>query len=275
MPTRAYAAAFAALGAVLAQASVPAGEAGIDEHIKRLCLLEPGTPLLLREGKKTFRGIFEGCDEEDGRVRVTVRVEQNLLRKLPLELADRLEVAPVKKITLPKRQIGSDAERPGPLLETFLGVAAAEQFIGKTRLECLILGNASRLCDEIEGVTLGLLHGRVTGTLQEILRVQRFLPGIVPYRTDVAPVQRESSAKVSQYPAPPLVVFDSATGFLKWRDHWRRSHWIVILDRTDPSFGEAADALNQEFVENRIDEVTDIPIVPSGLEAMAYEEVCR
>jgi hypothetical protein len=254
---------------------VPAGEAGVVAHFQRLCLLEPGTPLLLREGKKTFRGIFEGCDEEDGRVRVTVRVERNLLRKLPLELADRLEVAPAKKITLPQRQIGSDAERPGPLLETFLGTAAAEQFIGKTRLECLILGNASQLCDEIEGVTLGLSHGRVTGTFQEILRVQRFLPGIVPYRTDVVPVQRESSSNVSQYSAPLLVVFDSAMGFLKWRDYWRRSHWLIILDRTDPNFGEAANALNQEFVENRIDEVTDIPLVPSGLEAMAYEEVCR
>lgn len=277
LPTRAYAAAFAALGIVLARSVAPVAKVGLAEHFQRLCLLPVGTRLILRDGHRIYQGVFEGCEaSQDGRVRICVKVEQSTWRKLPLELAGKLEVSPSKVTNLPKHQAGRDLETPSAFLQYFLGNTLAEQFILKTRLDCIILGSSTLLSQEITRTQFAFfdLEGSpILGTLQDVLRTHRFLTEAAAYRTDIVPTNQEIGPGLTGYPAPPVTIFDSSTSFLKWRGQWKNSHWIILLDRTNRNFDQVAATLNQEYVENRIGDVKTIPQVPPGIEAMAYEEV--
>ena len=65
---------------------------------------------------------------------------------------------------------------------------------------------------------------------------------------------------------PYATLFDGALSFLKWREAWRQTHWIVVLDRTDSHFADAVNVLNQEYVSDRVDaELPALPRWPDGM----------
>lgn len=74
----------------------------------------------------------------------------------------------------------------------------------------------------------------------------------------------------------PAVVFDGATAYLRFRSHWKKSPWIVIIDRSSPAAEAAGDAFNQELALS-IDEadVSGAGEAPAGFEVCAYYEVLR
>ena len=61
-------------------------------------------------------------------------------------------------------------------------------------------------------------------------------------------MNNRTHAVLSEETARPLVVFDGAGGFLKWRDKWAHCNWIVILDRTEPRFTEAVQVVNEKYL---------------------------
>ncbi len=71
-----------------------------------------------------------------------------------------------------------------------------------------------------------------------------------------------------------MTIFDGAVSFLKWRDYWRKSNWIVLLDKTESRFQEAVDLLNQEYIEKRIGESLNENMfsLPEGIEIIAFNE---
>jgi hypothetical protein len=114
----------------------------------------------------------------------------------------------------------------------------------------------------------------VTGRLQEILGVREFAGRRETYRSRVLPVSGGEPATPDSEGTPAVTVFDGAAGFFKWRDSWRQSNWLVILDRTDPQFADAAALVNQEYIQRRSDDamIKGIPRPPCGVELLVYRE---
>ena len=61
---------------------------------------------------------------------------------------------------------------------------------------------------------------------------------------------------------PACVIFDGASGFLKWRHNWRSSDWLVLLDRTDLRCLDGATAVNDEYESRSLALATELSSVP-------------
>ena len=115
---------------------------------------------------------------------------------------------------------------------------------------------------------------REHGTLQDILRIRQFLTGGSHYRSEILKALGKNAPKTMGGREPHAVIFDGATGFIRWRNLFQESNWIVILERTELNFKEAANLLNLSYRKDRIagDLVQSMPPIPVGLEFVAYEE---
>lgn len=287
VPIRAYAAAFAALGVVAARSAMPSKPENSGEYVAFLRGLPVDSAVSVRSGNRKLKGLYLGPRTDNGIELFGVQLEDRssggLSRWLPAAQAMSIEVAntPVKK--LPKKQKGQivASEREVIQQNSFAGQALSlgdvYGFVTYSRLECTIVGVASRLNEEITGTTLSVKSSDrgafLDGTLQHLLRVREFSRPGQAYRCSVV-----SSGKKSEEPgqaqAPAVVVFDGATGFLKWRNDWENSNRLVVLDRTERHFEEAVTALNQEYVQNRADDrkVQFGRRVPCGVELMSFRE---
>jgi hypothetical protein len=75
---------------------------------------------------------------------------------------------------------------------------------------------------------------------------------------------------------PPAVLFDGPAGFLRLRSNWRRSPWVVLIDRSSPSALAAGDAFNQELAGSIEDaDVSCVGEPPVELEVVAFYEAVR
>jgi hypothetical protein len=114
------------------------------------------------------------------------------------------------------------------------------------------------------------------GSLQDILRVRRLMKEGEHFRSEVFRIDGKK-LPVADYAVPDITIFDGATSFLKWRDSQRYSNWIILLDRTEPYFRDAAAMLDQEYIRNRISDegLKNIPTAPPGVELVSYYESCK
>lgn len=287
VPIRDYAAAFSALGVVATRSVVPSKPENSGEYVAFLRGLPVDSTVSIRSGNRKLKGLYLGHRTDNGKELFGVQLEDSssggLSRWLPAAQAMSIEVAdtPIKK--LPKKQKGHivASEREVVEMNGFAGHALSlnnvYSFVVYSRLECTIVGVASRLDEEITGTTLSVKPSDhdtfLDGTLQHLLRVREFSRPGQAYRCSVV-----SSGKQSEEPgqaqAPSVVVFDGANGFLKWRNDRDNAHRLVILDRTERHFEEAVTALNQEYVQNRADDrkVQLDRRIPRGVELMSFRE---
>src|SRR5262249_16773194 len=107
----------------------------------------------------------------------------------------------------------------------------------------------------------------------DLLQVHRFLNGSEPFRSEICRVNGQAPVFPNNGVIPSSVIFDGATGFIRWRDHLRDSNWIVILDKTDVRFHEAEKIMNQAYL-SRIDDkgLVNLPSPPAGVEVMSFYE---
>ena len=114
-------------------------------------------------------------------------------------------------------------------------------------------------------------HKELAGTLRDLLRVRRLFNKDESFRSDIFPVNKAENAKLSEQMTPHVVIFDGSVGYLKWRDNWAQSNWLVILDRTEPRFREAVQVINEEYL-NRTSEEELRPSrpAPSSVDIVAF-----
>lgn len=286
VPIRAYAAALAAVGVVLSRSKVPVATAAPEEHFEQLCGLKKNTPLIyVRKGRK-LRGVFQGVDTIRGVRRIRVMVESGSLRSagtthcLDCEQSVAVEVDPCGHTKLPDRQTGRCILPKRGLLTHIVGENEAIAFSTRSRIDCLIVGRVGILRDEITKTpfaTKSRSGGTEEGNLQNVLRARKFMGEGQAYRSNVIAMNTHRVVNPPVGELPYVTIFDGANGFLTWRDCWRDSHWIVILDQTEPAFREAADALNREYVQKRRRRPVEpgLPYVPPRVETLLYREVRR
>jgi len=283
-PIRSYAASLIALGAVIKRSSIPVSQTGPEKHFARLKELPIGTPVTIRSGKRNKRGIYIGCQRRGwGNIsRDCIGIQTNnkdggnLIDWLPPERSLRVEVSPANTGQLPKNQVGRlIIQRPG-FLEKVLSDIDVFEFALCSRFECAIFGNINRLSQETKNTRFAIRQQNdyFEGYLHDILRIRKFLGGEKSFRSDVYTVTAKRIPDFFLQSVPDLVIFDSAAGFLKWRDYLRHSHWVVLLDRTEKLFVEACDMVNQEYIQNRVenDWCGDIPAKPESIELIIFEE---
>jgi hypothetical protein len=279
IPTRAYAAALTAFGVVVTRATLSKHQLeDTNEYFEQLCNLRQGTPVtFLNKGRK-FKAFYEGVDLISGKRRLRIRVESchtgGLTHLVPLEESHNIEIRDTPIVNLPKKQNGRKIAAHSKFLEDVVGDDIASTYAEKSQLDCVIIGKESFLRTETTKIDFaGTPSFKKAGVLQDILRVKKFfLTYNQAYRSQVF------SATPIEPPHPPngkvpfVSIFDGASSFVKWRDDWRTSHWIILLDRTEIHFQEAVDIVNQDYI-NRVDEeIPNLPSHPRGVEVVVYQE---
>ncbi|MBW4548612.1 MAG: hypothetical protein KME25_29900 [Symplocastrum torsivum CPER-KK1] len=281
VPTRTCAAALAAFGVVLARANSSPNQVEIYEYFDKLCSLKKGTPIIYREGKKIRKGIYCGFSNENGQCLITVRLPTkngDMICKVPPGEAQKVEPATSqdKRITL--RTTGRCKFSGKAFIDACIGRIESFDFYKKSRLECVILGRSNILKQEIKEIPFGCCSSQrvyTEGRLQDVLRVREWLSDGQAYRSEVLSVDGSKPPRTQHGSIPSVTIFDGASGFLKWRDYWRNSHWIVVLDNTELHFMEAVYEINEGYRRsNRLSkvEIQNILSIPSGVELVIYQE---
>ena len=271
LPTRAYAAALCATGAALASHEAEAS-VGAAAHFRTLGNLDIGAQVRLqikRRGKwRAVSGSFRGVTG-DGQL-IGIEHGDGEVTKLPATLSWRVSaVDGPSAATSPKRS----KERilaVSPFMEAILSQVGARQFAASSGVASLIVGSRKHIEAEMQQRTFTARvvaeSKAAVGMLDDIARLQN-QQGATWYRTAVHPPYG-SSRKV---PAgdPPVVIFDGANGYLNFRDLFRSSHAIVLLDRTEPQAGNAADQIQGDYDQKRLDCGAHLPLpaVPPSIEA--------
>lgn len=271
LPTRSYAAAFAALG-VAAAAYKDAEKQDPREHFDRLVSLPPGTPIRLRRGRFLYFARLVGSELVGGVERLIYQDDSKC--SLPWDRC--LEVQPLEP--------GEEFVRRRPLaanaafVEEVLGLDALSH-ASHTSLDCLIVGVKDALRSEVmeQQFFATATQQAQPGVLNDLLRCDAYELNANDHdRTTVISGVVDDIPDRLRSMRPPAVVFDGPTGFLRLRSRWRSSPWIVLLDRTSPSALAASDAFNQELAMSVDDaDLSALGEVPDAFEVRAFYEVTR
>ena len=281
VPTRAFGAAFVSAGIVISEASSRNQESQA-AHFERLFDLAPGTPVVFRPTTgKGLKGLIQKPVEFDGKLWIKVQVHSDAGggKTYDVNETHALQVQPAEGEgwTLPKKQRKNGVRTADKFVDCLLGETDPVQLGLCSKIVCALVGRRNTLEHEIRKTPLSIhVNGKAyaEGQLQDVLRVNRF----------VTPQQSHRSALVSVGSQPPSsdiiksvemgVVFDGAIGFLKWGTMWRSRHQVVILDRTDPYFDDAINAVNTRFSQSGLRDGSVIPEgdAPAGSEILAFRE---
>ena len=282
LPTRAYAAAFVGTGVVYHRIVSAGPRLPADSYFQQLCELEPNTPVKLFCGNKTSEGKFVGCIEKLGHMGVEVQLTNKsggrASQWIPAKDCLRIEVLDGQGNELREKLKWKNVKDVSPFARRLLGDENVQEFNTRSRLECLLVGRLNLLHEEITGMNFACAPPleEEQGVLQDVLRVRKFLGVGQAFRSEAVAAGGQDAAEEAGELKPHVTVFDGSTGFAKWRDYCRDSHWVVLLDRTEPGFEGAAALLNAEY-SNRVGEekLEELPEVPAGLEVVAFTEACR
>ena len=300
IPTRAFSAVFCAVGAVVGSIATGDVQPNDDEHFAQLCEAPCGTHIKFRDRDKKGKdrlldGILLGSQEitsplkgSTGPVRMLqIQLEKSsmqdpaaggLRRYIPRERARDVTLANVEITltanSLPVGQKGAILAPTSDFARAVLGSHAITEFERESHMTCLLIGSQTALRNEVTVPVFQTDAGQ-TGTLSDLLRIRRLVGVTRPFRSDLFAA---NSRRPPRFPAernrPDLVIFDGSLGFLKWRDYFPSSHWLVLLDQTEPGFEEGLQTLNNHYIQrNGTDpNLDDFPSLPDGVELIFFQE---
>jgi hypothetical protein len=280
IPTRNYAAALAALGVVQARANIPIDRINSNIYFEQLCKLPKGTPVVFHDCKRRYKGIYQGIVETSGERRLRIQIENKssggLANLVSVKQSHNVAIAHKPNINLPKKQSGRPIITHNEFIDGVIGKAKTSEFTAKTRLDCAVIGRIISLENEILETSFASFSSTSKskiGSLQDILRVRNFLSEGQAYRSEILPSQGSLPPQTTDGLVPHVSIFDGATGFIKWRDDWRNSHWIILLERTENHFKQAVEIINNDYINRKSWEgIPNIIPAPSGVEMVVYQE---
>lgn len=279
VPIRAYAAAMIATGFVIERAKIPIDSIDETEYLDYLKTIEPGRPVIYRSGEDCYHGEFIGIEQKEEGPSINLiwkRGKQRCKCGLPLQEArKRLQIVGGSNNDSSEKTVGEHRIiHNKEFLKTMLGTNNSYEFAMRSRLECVIIGCVNTLRHEIKETEISFGSRHVEGTFQDVLRARKFLSEGSAYRSNVMPTDREQASLTASQDIPYMVIFDGAMSFLKWRDYWRQSNWLVLLDKTESCFQEAVDQLNNEYVEKRVSDtsIENTLELPQGIDVLSFQE---
>lgn len=273
VPTRAYAAVFAALGVVASRARFPILPTASHDYFAHLCGLPKETKIWVTDRGVRYKGKILGPDLLSSQPVLKIQTA-TMTRYIGESKSIDVEVDEWDG-DLPCGERGRRTVRRAGFLEAAFGGHDLGEFGIRSRLDAVVIGSAASLRNEVGNTNIGapLPTGNfVYGTFQDLLRV-RLLAPTQPFRSEIV---SDTTADLHEVTSSREVVaiFDGPRPYIKARSRVRARNQIVILDRTAPSFQDAADIVNQQYLRR----VADIPRfqniggLPWGVEVMAFEE---
>lgn len=289
LPTRAFAAALTAAGVVK---NCQSDSIGLDksQYFKSLCELAKETPKKIKylEGSREKDYILLGSQDLKGelRLKIQTRNQQGTNPAIyiskkdchKIKLVNENSTESVKIRDLPSRQKGKKIHQINSFTRDFLQIQTENSFEMQTSLDCLLIGSKKDFLKELNEITFACStknSKKVEGNLAEILRVKQFFSTAQPSHCEFisAEIRRKSLNRRLPENAP-VTIFDGANGFLKLRDYFRASHWIILLDRTEGYFQAAIEQLNNNFSYCKSAEIPNkFPDFPPEIEAMFFTEM--
>jgi hypothetical protein len=268
-PVRSFAAVFCATGAVVGVAITAEALPDIDVHFASLASLKPGTPLVVKMGKKIYAATFSGVAEKAGRPFIVIEYD-GMTQYLPKQESHRAQVGSGGKRSLPRsaRPTGAAGDQA---IEVLLGDYATK-FLSVPTADAVLVGQVSLLQQEMASITIRPQgEPAAVAALSALLRPSRFLPeGGIPRSLLLS--DRVSEFEMTVEDTPHVVVFDGGRAFSRFRHRFRQSSWIAVLDRCGGTFQEGADVANQEFaVRQGLAGYLDGIELPPGTEMQAFE----
>jgi hypothetical protein len=208
---------------------------------------------------------------------LVIRTDEGTERYVSLENAAKIEVLDEDSITLPRNQRGHLIEPPGPLLAAVADEALVATLLTRSQTDCVLVGSAAAVAKvELTTAEFAIRDGAreyTIGTLQDLLRARTYLKRGTAYRAHVLSAGSRHIPAFASRLEPLAALFDGGLAYVKWAEFWKRTHRILVLDRTDRRFEDAVRLVNQEYVERRIDRTLDCPLPnpPRGVDLMVFE----
>lgn len=283
LPTRLYAGVFIAAGAVLESISNNNVDAKIiDEHFQNIKRLEIGTSVIFRRGNRTYRGIFSGIAAIQGeeRLKITIQAKKagNLTEYLNPKQALSVQVAAEKNYKLPKNPKGRKNEYSNFLTIGFQEYNYERLYI-MSQLLFLYIGRKKIIKDEVMNTELAVYdrgeNKFIPGNINELLRIKEFVGEQDSFQSQFFSSSiTNHEVDVRNINPSTFTIFDGGMSYLRWRETFKNTHSILILDRTETQFETVINELYEEYVlSNKV--IKDFPIeksiVPNGVEIMAWE----
>lgn len=272
VPTRAYSAVLAAAGIVAGRASCAFQYETSKSHVERISRINVGSPVILFEGNRRYPGVFQGIRQGNDLIaRIAVQLQsqeggklsRGLTSLIPIDQAHRVIESHEETLSLPADPPkGLPVKAASHFLDGLCGVPASEEGLRGDGLSCLIFGNKGQLENEATSAEIAIrVRGRnFSAKLDSVIKTNKKSSWRNDCYTFVCASRGSRLSRATISLRPHVTVFDGATGFLKWRDDFRSSNWIVILDRTDPYFEEGVAQLNAEYAGNCLEGESEFPL---------------
>ncbi len=273
VPTREFAAALVAFGAVMRLSAKPPNQLRGQEYFDYLARLPEGTPVTLRDGDRQKIGVLRGVDHDDGQARIIVQVQKahsgGLRQLLPVGMCEQVSVRPGADAKLSGSARGLRIRGVSGFLRTVLD-SDPYSFASESRLDCLLIGNVKVLREELTSPCFSVKAQ--VGTLQELVRCRRFGSASAHYRSDVQSAVTDGTSGRRSLATPSVVVFDGASAYLRCRHLYKGSRWVVVLDRSSKNAQDAVGAIEQNFIQSRRNDVDPLRALfpAAGIEILAY-----
>jgi len=274
VPTRDFAACFAAMGVVIQRALDPDHSLSVPQHFLRLASSLPGTAVNLQVGGRGIEGVLDGIADLGGdrgrvvRVRVTNRDGGNEARLVPEHQCFRVQLAD-EEHGLGEKRKSHRAKGLTPFLAECLGATTAVHLIERARTDCVVYGTLALLKSELTEQEFST-GSDIRGVLADVVRPKPLVGAGLPHRSCII---RSPLAPTSDGPEAPVVVFDGARAFLSGWKQALRMNTMIVLDRGEPRFGDGLDlglALLREGGALR-EPPADLAGMPPGLEVAFFE----
>lgn len=283
LPAGAFAGPLIAAGYIVGRSIGPSQSAGTGDDVdpekvqlfRDLCALPQGTPVRLRKGNKAVRSVFDGIKVDYGREWAIIRFQRESKgsgRELIDEAqVDRVLFARESRVSQVERQLGRETSVDLGLARAFLSDdAVLRRHFFRLSADCALIGRVNRLTGEILSELRAYAYGGkvIDGTLQDVLRVSRFLPAMESSRGKIFKENGEHRA-LKRY-SPSLAVFCTASAYINVSPSVPAAHHAALLTPTERHFNDALDALNHGFLSKLKEISSDGWRVPNGVLAMAF-----
>ena len=276
VPTRAFAAALIMTGSIVFSIKQPPA---IDQaQINHILGQQPGTSIQIRrKNGKMLRGILVGFRDRNGGTNIIIQTTLNEERWYNVEeYAHRITISETD-VSVPKnQQSGRQLESPSDFIKCVCGATTVQDHILESSFEVLIVGKTSLLraeiCENPFYCKAGDTLVETMGSLQDIVRVRQFSGINQAYKAQCVSSSSSDPKQEIDNREPSIVIFDGAVAFLKHNHVWKQSNHIIVLDRTERQFSDAAELVNQNYAYRTEDKIDFQFKIPSNVEMMVYRE---
>ncbi|MGA4719752.1 hypothetical protein [Fictibacillus nanhaiensis] len=282
LPSRSYAGVFIAYGAMLALIMDKVDKNTIDTHFKKIKNLDIGTSVVYRKQDRIYRGIYSGTEEINGEERIKITIQEKKAGSLTELLSSNqtlsVQVANEKNYKLPKNPKGRE-NKVSDFIKIGFQNYNYHRLLTHSQLQFYYIGRKKWIKEEAVETEMALYDFKksqyVKGNLHELLRMKELMGEQASYQSQLISSSSGShEINLNYSTASTFTIFDGAMSYLRWREVFKSTHSVVILDRTETNFENAIYEISNDLLlsqKNDMDFPLNVQHIPRGIELMFWE----